>query len=104
MEKPGTIEIDRTSMICELCGREVGALTLHHLKPKSRRGKYEKVIELPTAQICSACHRQIHALFSNRELADEWNSLEKLRSEERMKKFIAWISKQDPNKRVRVRR
>jgi hypothetical protein len=91
-------------MRCELCGREVASLTLHHLRPKSRRGKYEKVADLPTAQICPACHRQIHALFTNHELAQQFNSLEKLRAEPRMAKFLAWVRKQDPNKRVRVRR
>lgn len=90
-------------MRCELCEREVEVTTLHHLRPKSRRNKYEKVAELPTARLCWPCHRQIHALFSNHQLAEQFNSLEALRDEERLKRFIAWIRRQDPNKKVKVR-
>ncbi len=88
-------------MNCALCGRAVAQLTEHHLKPKSRLKKGEVT---PTIWICSACHRQIHALFSNLQLADELNSLERLRDEPRMVKFLSWIRKQDANKRVKVRR
>ena len=56
-------------MTCGLCERDVDALTVHHLVPRSRLKKGDPV---PTVDICSACHRQIHALFGNRELADEY--------------------------------
>ncbi len=88
-------------MKCALCGREVAALTEHHLKPRSRLKKGETT---PTIEICWACHRQIHALFSNRQLAGEYNSLERLRDEPRMQKFLLWIAKQDAGKHIRVRR
>ena len=88
-------------MKCELCDREVAQITEHHLKPKSRLKKGETT---PTIWICSACHRQIHVLFSNLQLADEYNRLERLRDEPRMAKFLAWIRKQDANKHIRVRR
>lgn len=90
---------------CELCGREVKNLTVHHLVPKSqgkRRGL--KSGELPTAMLCAACHRQLHVLFSNHELERRYHSIEELRRQENVQKFVAWIQKQDPNKRVRVRR
>ena len=88
-------------MTCGLCERDVDALTVHHLVPRSRLKKGDAV---PTVSICSACHRQIHALFDNRELADEYNTVERLRDEPRMQRFLRWIRKVDPNKRVRVRR
>jgi hypothetical protein len=88
-------------MPCALCQREVARLTEHHLKPKSRLKRGEGT---PTIDICSACHRQIHALFSNLQLADEFSSLERLRDEPRMRKFLAWIRKQDANKAIKVRR
>lgn len=88
-------------MNCALCEREVTKLTEHHLKPKSRLKRGETT---PTIWICSACHRQIHALFTNLQLADEYNSLERLRDEPRMRKFLTWIRKQDANKAVKVRR
>lgn len=87
--------------VCALCGRDVPALTEHHLKPRSkgRRGEV-----LPTAMICSACHRQLHALFTNDELAREYDSVEKLRAEPRMARFLRWVRTQDGRTHVRVRR
>jgi 5-methylcytosine-specific restriction endonuclease McrA len=90
---------------CELCGRCVGSVTLHHLYPRSQgRRRNIKAAALPTAWLCSACHRQMHTLFTNKELARGFASIEALQAEPRVQKFVAWISKQDPNKRVKIRR
>lgn len=86
-------------MRCELCEREVEHLTVHHLVPKQRDGRGG-----PTAEICSACHRQIHILFDNPTLERDLNCIERLRDEPRMRRFLAWVRKQDPHKRVKVRR
>ena len=88
-------------MTCKLCQRDVEKLTEHHLKPRSKLKKGERT---PTIWICSACHRQIHALFTNDELAAHFDSADKLRAEPRMERFLKWISKQDPNKAIKVRR
>ena len=88
-------------MTCKLCRRAVEKLTEHHLTPRSKLKKGERT---PTIWICSACHRQIHALFSNDELAREFNTVEKLRGEPRLARFLKWIGKVDPNKAVKVRR
>jgi hypothetical protein len=84
---------------CELCEREVDHLTVHHLIPKQKEGQGG-----PIAEVCSACHRQIHVLYDNVRLARELSSVERLRDEPRMARFLAWIRKQDANKRVKVRR
>lgn len=89
-------------MRCELCERDLPELTVHHLVPRQKT-KRKKADPGPTVKICSACHRQIHTLFDNAHLAKELNSLEALRSEPQMQKFLAWVRKQDPLKRVRVR-
>jgi hypothetical protein len=60
--------------------------------------------QLPTVRVCRACHRQLHALFSNKELASELDSLEKLKAHPAMQKFLNWVKKQDPNKKIKVRR
>lgn len=88
-------------MQCELCEREMANLTAHHLVPR-QTAKRKKLDPGPTIDICSACHRQIHHLFSNAQLAQELNSAEKLRNQPDMSKFLAWVSKQDPAKRVKV--
>jgi len=92
---------------CELCGRAVVSLTVHHLVPRSRLARLSRLKKgeaTPLADLCPACHRQIHALFSNRELADEFHSLQTLRAEPRLEKFLRWVRKQDPNKKIRVRK
>ncbi|MDZ8138256.1 MAG: HNH endonuclease [Nostoc sp. DedQUE04] len=52
---------------CELCHREMENLTVHHLVPRQNT-KRKKQDPGPTANICSACHHQIHALFDNKLL------------------------------------
>lgn len=78
-------------------------LTVHHLTPRQNT-KRKKADPGPTAEICSACHRQVHALFDNKQLARELNSIKKLKDEPQMQKFLAWVKKQDPQKRVSVHR
>ncbi|MEC4891493.1 MAG: HNH endonuclease [Oscillatoria sp. PMC 1051.18] len=78
-------------------------LTVHHLVPKQSVKRKQADVG-PTADICSACHRQIHALFDNKYLAKNLNTIEKLESEPQMQKFLSWIRKQDPSKRIRVHR
>jgi hypothetical protein len=57
----------------------------------------------PTIDICSACHRQIHSLFDNKHLAQELNSLDKLKNEPQLQKFLLWVQKQKPDKKIQVR-
>ena len=90
-------------MNCELCQRTMERLTTHHLVPK-QTVKRKKADSGPTVEICSACHRQIHTLFNNKELAQRLNTIEKLQNEPKMQKFLAWIKKQDPGKCIRVER
>jgi hypothetical protein len=90
-------------MQCELCDREMDSLTAHHLVPRqSTKRRKEEPSE--TIDICSACHRQIHVLFDNKILAKELNTADKLKNEPRMQKFLSWVKKQDPGKRVKVSR
>jgi predicted HNH restriction endonuclease len=90
-------------MQCELCDREMDYLTAHHLVPRqSTKRRKEEPSE--TIDICSACHRQIHVLFDNKVLAKELNTADKLKNEPQMQKFLSWVKKQDPGKRVKVSR
>lgn len=89
-------------MQCELCDRQMEALTAHHLIPKQNT-KRKNADPSPTIDICSACHRQIHSLFDNKHLAQELNSLEKLKNDSELQKFVSWIKKQKTDKRIQVR-
>ena len=73
--------------ICPICGRMIPASQkdAHHLVPKSKGGR-------ATEYLHRICHRQIHALFTETELAKELNTAEALRTQPDMQKFIAWVS------------
>lgn len=90
-------------MECELCKREMKRLSVHHLIPRQHT-KRKKADPGQTIDICSACHRQIHAFFDNKRLAQELNTIEKLKNERQMQKFLLWVSKQNPDRRVQVHR
>lgn len=79
---------------CELCGRSGVSTTVHHLTPKSEGGAY-----LQTAALCPPCHKQIHALYNNKDLvAMELTTIAALREDPAMAKYIAWIRKQPPER------
>ncbi|MBD2502453.1 HNH endonuclease [Anabaena azotica FACHB-119] len=78
-------------------------LTVHHLVPRQNT-KRKKQDPGETVNICSACHRQIHTLFDNKLLAKELNTVEKLSTEPQMEKFLTWVRKQRPDKRISVHR
>ncbi|GAE37079.1 HNH endonuclease [Halalkalibacter akibai] len=84
---------------CQLCERDEVELTLHHLTPKEEGGNH-----LPTVEICIPCHKQIHALYTNKELAIRLMSLERLKDDEELKKFIKWIKKQPPKTLIQTRK
>ncbi|WP_144451594.1 HNH endonuclease [Halalkalibacter nanhaiisediminis] len=84
---------------CELCARVEVELTRHHLTPREEGGAH-----LPTAELCIPCHKQIHALYTNAELAERLMTIERLREDEQMKKFIQWIRKQPAMTLIKMRK
>jgi len=54
--------------------------------------------------LCAPCHRTIHAHLSPRELETAYPSLEALRQHPEIARFITWVRKQPPDKRITVRR
>lgn len=84
--------------VCELCKREgVPKVTEHHLIPREEGGKNGEV-----AYLCENCHKQIHALYSNKELAVRLNTLENLENDEKIIKYLKYIKKQPASKKVKV--
>ena len=80
---------------CVLCRRDVPGrlITLHHLKPKSRGGGAD--VRVPA---CRTCHKQIHATFTNKELAARFDDVRALRDSERLAGFLDWVRKQRPDR------
>lgn len=83
---------------CPLCGREIppAVLEAHHLVPRSRGGE-------ATVPLHRICHRQVHALFSEAELARHYGSVDALRRHPAMAQFIGWVQTKPAlfNERVR---
>ncbi|MCA0964512.1 HNH endonuclease [Salipiger bermudensis] len=83
-----------TDPICPLCLRPIpreAKQSLHHLVPKLKGGKGGPVVRLH-----QICHNEIHATFTEAELAREFNTPEALRAHPRMARFLDWVRKRPP--------
>ncbi|HVF92328.1 MAG TPA: HNH endonuclease [Blastocatellia bacterium] len=80
---------------CALCERRVRRITKHHLIPKSEGGTR-------TVDLCLTCHKTLHSFFTNRALATQLRSIEALRRDPKVRKYLSWIRKQ-PDRSIRVR-
>lgn len=72
---------------CELCGREVSGVSRHHLLPLQKGGKYSA-----TVLLCQPCHSTLHHTFTNTELAQKYNTIEKLKQAEELQHYLKWIA------------
>lgn len=84
---------------CELCDREAVETTIHHLIPREMGGNYG-----PTARLCIPCHKQIHALYTNSEIAARLSTIEELKQDKQISSFLTWIRKQPPGKIMRIKK
>lgn len=57
---------------------------------------------MPTADLCIPCHKQIHALFTNEELAMNLSTVEMLKQHPDIQKFLKWIKKQPSTRLPRI--
>ena len=90
---------DEADSRCSLCEREVPRemITLHHLRPREKGGKAEH-----RTPLCRPCHKQLHAVFSNADLARSLDSIERLWAEPMLQPFLKWIRKQKPDRNFRT--
>ena len=83
-------------------------LTKHHLIPLTRhknkkiKARFSKDQLNEVIHICRQCHNQIHALISEKEMADTYFSLEVLLQHEGVQRFTEWVRKRQPESRIRV--
>ena len=77
--------------ICSICERPIpdSQKDAHHLIPKSKGGK-------ETTFLHRICHKHIHALFTEVELANRYHQIQILKEHPEMKKFIHWVSSKPP--------
>lgn len=74
-------------------------ITVHHLTPKEMGGTF-----LPTAKLCIPCHKQIHALYTNTELAVRLNTIQLLQQDDKIRRYLQWIRKQPSSKLTKARK
>jgi hypothetical protein len=74
-------------------------ITQHHLTPKQKGGKAEH-----RTPMCKPCHKQVHATFSNTDLARVYPDVESLRAAPLLQQFLKWIRKQSPGRNFATRR
>ena len=98
---------------CRLCRRAGVEVTQHHLLPRSRSRKRKRRRQsLPdsapppdhTVPLCEPCHRMIHATLTTKQLEREYHTIEQLREHPELARFIDWVRRRDPSRRVSVRR
>lgn len=65
------------------------SLNEHHMVPRSHRGR-------DTVTMHRICHSKIHSVFSERELAAYYHTIERLLEREEIRKFVGWVRKKDP--------
>lgn len=77
--------------VCPICSRKMvdGSFNEHHLIPTTFKGK-EKI------ELHIICHDKLHHTFSEREMVNHYNTIERIIEHEEIKKFIKWINKKDP--------
>lgn len=84
---------------CELCRRESASYSKHHLVPRVQGGRHGL-----TAKLCSTCHRQLHALFSEATLARELGTMEQILANPEFARYLKWARRQRGQTSFRVRR
>jgi hypothetical protein len=81
-----------TENICPLCNRVLAEPTSrHHLLPLSKGGR-----DTPTILLHKICQTKVHAVFTETELKNYYNTVERLQEHDEIAKFIKWVSKKDP--------
>lgn len=84
------------TVVCALCERDVRRANKHHIVPKSEGGT-------TTVWLCLTCHRTLHHFFTNATLASEKNSVDSLRADPDVARYLAWV-KNKPDRHFQVRR
>lgn len=73
-------------VICPLCDRVIppAQRDAHHLVPKSKGGRQTRFLH-------RVCHRQVHALLTETELARQYATVESLLGHSELQTFVAWV-------------
>ncbi len=97
--------------VCAICRHEGVMLTRHHLVPRAlhRKKRFQKnhdrkELQSNVLMICRSCHSQLHAVMTEKEMADRYNTLEAILAHPEIIKYAAWAQKRNPSGRIPVKR
>ena len=80
-----------TEDLCPLCQRTLAEpMSKHHRIPLSQGGTGEDFVMMHRI-----CHSKVHSVFNEKELARNYNSIEKILESEDIQKFVNWVKKKD---------
>lgn len=73
-------------VVCPLCDRVIppAQRDSHHLVPKSKGGRQTEFLH-------RVCHRQVHALLTESELARQYATVDALLQHPELQAFVAWV-------------
>jgi hypothetical protein len=77
---------------CALCGRTLAEpFNKHHLLPLSKGGK-----NTPTILLHKICHDKIHSVFTETELKRYYHTMDRMKENQEVQRFLKWICKKEP--------
>jgi hypothetical protein len=94
---------------CQLCGRKVRHVTHHHLVPKTRhrnkrtRKRFSRQTLRRKVALCRPCHDMVHATLTEKELADQYHTLDALAEHPQVAEFVEWIRGRPDSGRLQVK-
>jgi hypothetical protein len=77
---------------CPLCGRPMlpgPSVDRHHWVPRKEGGR-------EASPLHAVCHRKIHAVLSEREIATAYRTPEALRGHPEIAAFLRWVARKPP--------
>ena len=84
--------------LCWLCERPLATrIQWHHPVPKSKKGR-------ETVPVHPICHKTIHKVFTNAELARFGGHRERLAAHREIADFLVWIANKPPDFHAPVHR
>ena len=93
-----------------MCGRAGEELTRHHLIPRTRHKNKKNKRDFSRSEmqgrvimICRPCHKNVHAVLTEKELEAGYNTLERLAAHPGVRKFTDWVKTKPAGAAVRVR-
>lgn len=84
-------DVEPEPVLCPMCERVIpdDQADAHHLVPKSKGGK-------KTVGLHRVCHEQIHAIFTDSQLAKKFSTIEAILEDPAVQKFVVWVKSKRP--------